>query len=252
MADQRKPDPGETQVFSRDEHRIQEQFWNETSAMVLAEADDDMRSMKVAWIGALIFHFILFITVFPSMGGTDFVAKQDDTVVIKRYKPPTPPKEQPKKKIIKKSASRVPIPDPTPDEPEPIVAEEVEFIEDTEVPVDTDFVVGMPSGGPPVIDQGPMRVGGDIQAPERIHYIAPDYPELARRARLEGFVILQAVIDKQGDVKNVEVLRGLGLGLDVAAMDAVQQWKYTPTFYSGRPVEVILTVNVIFTLIQNP
>ncbi len=120
------------------------------------------------------------------------------------------------------------------------------------MPVDTDFVVGMPSGGPPVIDQGPMRVGGDIQEPERIVYVAPEYPELARRARMEGFVILQAVIDKQGNVMDVEVLRGLGLGLDVAAQDAVKQWKYTPTFYNGRPVEVLLTVNVVFQLIQNP
>lgn len=252
MADQKKPQAGETQVFSREEHQLQEKFWTETSAMVTAEADDDTRSLKVAWIGALIFHFVLFITVFPSMGGQEFEAEKRDAVVIKRYKPPTPPKEQPKKKIIKKSASRVPIPDPTPDEPEPIVAEEVEFIEDTDMPVDTEFFVGMPSGGPPIIDQGPMRVGGDIQAPEKIFNVDPVYPELARRARMEGFVILQAVIDRQGDVKEVEIIRGLGLGLDVAALDAVKQWKYTPTFYNGRPVEVILTVTVIFQLIQNP
>jgi protein TonB len=252
MADPKKPQPGETQVFSRGETQIQEKFWDETSAMVTAEADEDTQSMKVAWIGALIFHFLLFITVFPSMVGQDVVAEAREAVVIKRYKPPTPPKEQPKKKVIKKSASRVPIPDPTPDEPEPIVSEEIEFVEDLDVPVDTDFIVGVPTGGPPVIDQGPMRVGGDVQEPERIHYVAPEYPELARRARMEGFVILQAIIDKQGNVVNVEILRGLGLGLDVSAESAVKQWKYTPTYYNGRPVEVILTVNVVFQLIQNP
>jgi len=251
MAD-KKPQPGETQVLSRNGEKIQEEFWSETSAMVMAEANEDSRSMKVAWMGALVFHFLLFITVFPSVGGTTFEAEERDVTVVKRYKPPTPPKEQPKKKVVKKSASRVPIPDPTPDEPEPIVAEEVEFVEDIDVPVDTDFVVGMPSGGPPVIDQGPMRVGGDIQPPELLHRVNPEYPELARRARMEGFVILQAVIDKQGNVKDVEVLRGLGLGLDVAAMDAVKQWVYTPTTYNGRPVEVILTVNVVFQLIQTP
>jgi protein TonB len=248
MAD---PQKGETKVFSRDEHKIQETYWRESSAMVMAEANEDTQSMKVAWIGALIFHFLLFITVFPSMGGTEFVAEEREAVVIKRYKPPTPPKEQPKKKVVKKTASRVPIPDPTPDEPEPIVAEEVEFVEDLDMPVDTDFVVGAPTGGPPVIDQGPMRVGGDIQEPERIHYVNPVYPELARRARMEGAVILQATIDTQGNVKDVEMLRPLGLGLDVAAMDAVKQWKYTPTFYNGRPVEVLLTVTVVFELIQD-
>ncbi len=243
-------DQGKTQVFSRDEKKIQEHFWDETSAMSLAEVDEDRQSIKMAWIGALIFHFLLFITVFPSVGGTTFEAEQRDVVVVKRYKPPTPPKEQPKKKVVKRTATRVPIPDPTPDEPEPIVAEEVEFVEDTDVPIDTDFVVGMPAGGPPIIDTGPMRVGGDIQEPEKIVHVNPEYPELARRDRLDGFVMLQATIDKQGNVTDLEVLRGLGLGLDAAAQDAVRQWKYTPTFYNGRPVEVILTVTVIFQLIQ--
>ncbi len=243
-------DQSETQVFSRDKTKLQEHFWDETSAMNLAEVDEDRQSIKMAWIGALIFHFLLFITVFPSVGGTAFEAEEREAVVIKRYKPPTPPKEQPKKKVVKKTAARVPIPDPTPDEPEPIVAEEVEFVEDTDVPIDTDFVVGMPAGGPPIIDLGPMRVGGDIQEPEKIVHVNPEYPELARRARLDGFVMLQATIDKQGNVTDLEILRGLGLGLDDAAEDAVRQWKYTPTFYNGRPVEVILTVTVIFQLIQ--
>jgi len=221
----------------------------ENASLSLMRVDaGDVRSMKVAWIGALVFHFLLFITVFPSMGGESFVAEQRDTVVIKRYKPPTPPKEQPKKKVVKKSASRVPIPDPTPDEPEPIVAEEVEFVDDIDVPVDTDFVVGMPTGGPPVIDQGPMRVGGDIQRPEKIIDVPPVYPELARRARKEGFVVLEAVIDKQGNVKDVSVLRPDALGLTEAAEAAVLQWKYTPTYYNGRPIEVVLTVTVQFQL----
>jgi hypothetical protein len=64
------PKKGETEVFSRDVHAIQETYWRESSAMVLAEANEDTQSMKVAWIGALIFHCLLFITVFPSMGGT--------------------------------------------------------------------------------------------------------------------------------------------------------------------------------------
>ena len=93
-----------------------------------------------------------------------------------------------------------------------------------------------------------MRVGGDIQAPERIHYVAPEYPELARRARLGGIVILQATINREGGVSDVEVLRGLGLGLDEAAIAAVTQWMYTPTFYNGRPVEILLTVTVQFQL----
>ncbi|MFQ5744822.1 MAG: energy transducer TonB [Acidobacteriota bacterium] len=211
---------------------------------------DDKQSMKVAWIGALIFHFLLFIAVFPEVGGIVAETQQREAVVIKRYKPPEPPKEQPKKKVTRKKTARVPIPDPTPDEPEPIVSEEVEFVDTEMVPTTSDFVVGIPKGGPPVVDQGPMRVGGDVQAPEKILDVAPEYPELARRARLAGVVILEAVIDRQGNVKDVKILRGLGLGLDKAAVAAVSQWKYSPTYYNGRPVEVILTVTVQFQLVQ--
>lgn len=210
---------------------------------------EDPKPMKVAWIAALVFHFALFLIVFPELGGIEAQEEAREAVVIKRYKPPEPPKQQPEKKVVKKKTSRVPIPDPTPDDPEPIVEEAVEYIETDDEVADTEFMMaGPPAGGPPVIDQGPMRVGGDIQAPDKIHHVPPEYPELARRARLSGVVILEATIDREGNVINVNVLRGLGLGLDEAARSAVQQWKYTPTFYNGRPVEVLLTVTVQFTL----
>lgn len=217
-------------------------------ALASAIVREDPKPFKVAWIVAILFHFVLFVAVFPEFGSSDIVEEQREAVVIKRYKPPEPPKEQPKKKVIKRKTMRVPIPDPTPDEPEPIVEEEVEYIETEQEQVDTEFLVGGPVGGPPVIDQGPMRVGGEIEPPTRIHYVQPAYPELARRARLQGVVILEAIIDKEGNVRDVKVLRGLGLGLDEAAVQAVSQWKYTPTFYNGRPVEVILTVTVQFQL----
>lgn len=220
----------------------------ETLALQSALTEESGSEMKVAWLAAIIFHFALFVVVFPEFGSTETFEETKETVVIKRYKPPEPPKEQPKKKVVKKKTARVPIPDPTPDDPEPIVEEDVEYIEMEEEVADTDFLMGGPVGGPPVIDQGPMRVGGDIQAPERIHYVAPEYPELARRARLGGIVILQATIDREGAVKDVELLRGLGLGLDEAAIAAVSQWMYTPTFYNGRPVEILLTVTVQFQL----
>jgi protein TonB len=217
-------------------------------ALAAAVEQEDSSSLKVAWIAAIMFHFALFLVVFPEFGSTETFEEQRDTVVIKRYKPPEPPKEQPKKKVVKKKTARVPIPDPTPDDPEPIVEEDVEYIETEEEVADTTFDFGGPVGGPPVIDQGPMRVGGEIQAPEKLVHVNPQYPELARRARLSGIVILEATIDREGNVVGVNVLRGLGLGLDEAAVNAVSEWKYTPTFYNGRPVEVLMTVTVQFQL----
>jgi protein TonB len=217
-------------------------------ALASAIMTEDKKPLKVAWISALVIHFALFLAVFPEFGGAAVEEEARQAVVIKRYKPPEPPKQQPEKKVVKKKTARVPIPDPTPDDPEPIVEENVEYVETEMETADTEFMVGGPVGGPPVIDQGPMRVGGEIQAPERIVYVPPNYPELARRARLAGVVILEATIDRDGAVTNVNVLRGLGLGLDEAAVNAVSQWMYTPTFYNGRPVEVLLTVTVQFQL----
>ena len=108
MAEQNQP--GEMTKSSPGQAGGQVEFWQETAAMSMAEADADKQSMKVAWLGALIFHFLLFITVFPSMGGMAFEAEEREAVVINRYKPPTPPKEQPKQKVVKKTASRVSIP----------------------------------------------------------------------------------------------------------------------------------------------
>ena len=210
--------------------------------------EQDRQPFKVAWISALIVHFLLFVTVFPELGTSEVESEEREAVVIKRYKPPEPPKQQPEKKVVKRRTSRVPIPDPTPDDPEPIMEENVEYVETEIENPDVEFLVGAPPSGPPVIEQGPMRVGGEIQAPELINRVNPGYPELARRARLEGVVILEAIIDQQGSVRDVNILRGLGLGLDESAVDAVSQWQYTPTFYNGRPVEVLLTVTVQFQL----
>jgi len=100
-------------------------------------------------------------------------------------------------------------------------------------------------------EDGPRRLGGSIEEPQRIRYVPPEYPELARRARLEGVVVLRIVIDEQGRVEDAEVLRPLGLGLDEAAVEAVRQWRYTPTRYNGRPVELVLTVTVQFELLDS-
>ena len=75
----------------------------------------------------------------------------------------------------------------------------------------------------------------------------PVYPPHARSARVEGSVILEAVIGPTGRVTDAKVLRSAPL-LDEAAMEAVLQWEYTPTLLNGVPVPVIMTVTVNFTL----
>lgn len=95
--------------------------------------------------------------------------------------------------------------------------------------------------------RAPVRVGTGVRAPQKIHHVAPKYPELAVRAHVDGVVILEALIAEDGSVRDVKVLRSKAL-LDAAAIDAVRQWRFTPTLLNGTPVPVIMTVTVTFNL----
>jgi TonB family protein len=99
--------------------------------------------------------------------------------------------------------------------------------------------------------QEPIRVGGNVQAPERVKYVAPLYPAEAASARVTGIVILEAIVDPTGSVSDARVLKSIPV-LDQAALDAVKQWRYTPTTLNGVPVPVILTVTVNFSLSDTP
>lgn len=111
--------------------------------------------------------------------------------------------------------------------------------------------VGAPGGlgepPPPPQPPAPRRVGGVIEAPTRVTYAAPAYPAIAQSARIEGTVVLEATINAQGVVETVTVLRSIPM-LDRAAVEAVRQWRYTPTRLNGQAIPVIMTVTVTFSL----
>jgi len=96
--------------------------------------------------------------------------------------------------------------------------------------------------------RAPIRVGGgDLQAPALLYRAEPVYPDLAVRSRVEGVVILEATVDREGRIEEVRVLRSLPL-LDRAALDAVRQWRYSPLLLNGKPERFVLTVVVSFRL----
>jgi len=93
-----------------------------------------------------------------------------------------------------------------------------------------------------------VRVGGDVKEPIKLTHVNPVYPEEAKSQKAAGTVILEAVIATDGSVTAVEVLRGVHVLLDEAAVRAVTQWKYRPTELNGEPVELLITVTVTFTV----
>jgi protein TonB len=210
------------------------------------EYEKDRKNMRIAIIGAVIVHIIFFLIQVPEIIAQPEEAKKTKVYVVQqvRFKPP-PPKQQ--QDIPKQRAKKVPIPDPTPDEPEPIRLPDDIDQPEIDMP-DTDIIFGIPEGPPPAEPEGPIRVGGDVAPPVKITSPPPQYTEIARKARVQGVVIVEAIIDKQGNVTNVKILKGLPMGLDTAAADAVKKWRFEPATLNGKPVAVIYNLTVNFRL----
>ncbi len=106
----------------------------------------------------------------------------------------------------------------------------------------------LPAAPPPALNR-PLRLS-HMSEGDLIHKIQPTYPALARSARIQGIVVLQAVISKQGTIENVTVLTGHPL-LIPAAIAAVRQWRYRPYILNNEPVEVETQITVNFSLAGN-
>jgi TonB family protein len=94
----------------------------------------------------------------------------------------------------------------------------------------------------------PVKATTGMQEAKLLERTAPVYPELAKMARIEGTVTVEALISKDGTIKRVRVLQARGMGLEEAVVKAVKQWRYETTVLNGEPVEVITIINVVFKL----
>src|SRR5437660_594072 len=181
--------------------------------------------------------------------------------------PPPPPAAAPVKvvKVIQTDIVNGALRTPTK------IPEKVQMIKEEEAPapvMSTGGVVGGVPGGVPggqmggviggIISSTPMavpkvatpqrvRVSSGVSSGLLVRKVQPVYPPLARQARIQGKVLLQAVISKDGSIENLHLINGHPM-LTQAAMGAVKQWKYKPYLLNGEPVEVETQVEVNFTL----
>ncbi|HMK30091.1 MAG TPA: energy transducer TonB [Terriglobales bacterium] len=183
--------------------------------------------------------------------------------------PPPPPAAVPQVKVVKVQSDILNGQLRTPTK----IPEKVQMIKEEEAPppmMASGGVVGGVPGGVPGGSMGGV-IGGiigstgttaavpKVATPQRvrvsqgvsegllIHKVVPQYPPLARQARIQGAVVLQAVIGKDGAIQNLRLISGHPM-LAPAAIDAVKQWRYKPYFLNGEPVEVDTQITVNFNL----
>lgn len=219
------------------------------------------RGVTVTTSIAIHVALVLLIVVIPLVGGVSLPSAMSrmDAFVAPPELPPPPAAQPPA------AAARV---SPVNPNAAPLVAPDT-IAPEVELPPAAG-VVSMPGGLPigagvgvpgalpnigtvaiappsPPEDRKPVRAGGKVQFPKRVHFVEPVYPQIAVAARVDGTVFLEATIDESGNVVNMRVLRGHPL-LDAAAKEAVAKWRYSPTTLNGVRVPIIMTVTVTFTL----
>jgi periplasmic protein TonB len=218
-------------------------------------------SLQVALIGVLVLLPLLFTEALPKTQLMTFL------VAPPPPPPPPPPPAATPIKIVKQIQTDIingQLRTPTK------IPEKVQMIKEEEAPppiASTGVVGGVPGGMPGgqlggviggIISSTPMAVP-KVATPQRVRVsqgvtqglvirkIQPTYPPLARQARIQGQVVLQAEISKDGAIQNLHLISGHPM-LAPAAIEAVKQWRYKPYFLNGEPVEVETQITVNFSL----
>jgi len=173
--------------------------------------------------------------------------------------PPTPPPIAEQEEIVMEEiiqTKQIETPPPPPRPPVPVEVPDDEIIEDELIELDAELDLGdvfeLPPPPPPkedeeqffiVVEQMPQLIGGLKKLQSQVYY-----PEMARRAGIEGRVTVQFIVNEKGQVENPRVIRGIGGGCDEVALEAVSKAKFVPGLQRGRPVKVQYSLPIVFRL----
>jgi len=199
-----------------------------------------------------------FMTVFLLTFGTSALLRHrshETSVVVVPYRelaaPPPLTQNEPPPQVqvaVPITPPTVGVAVPVPDAeapPEQTIASQEEIAQSTPgVATEGDLVVA-----PPAEDELP-KLGDYVyveELPEAVTKVSPDYPDLARSANVDGTVLVQALVGKDGRVKDAKVVKSIAM-LDAAAVAAVKQWVFKPALSNNKPVAVWVAVPVRFTL----
>ncbi len=210
-------------------------------------------------VGVLVLYPLIYTNALPKAQLMTFLAAPPPPPP-----PPPPPAPAPPKIVIHRVSLKDLMKAPT------VIPKQIKMIKDQPEPSNAGVVGGVPGGvpggsggvlggllggmGAPPPPPPPkaavpsrIRVGGQVEAAKAIYRPMPQFPPLARMARIQGTVRLEAVISKDGTIQDLKVIQGHPL-LVQSALAAVRQWRYEPTLLNGVPVEVVTEIDVNFTL----
>ena len=263
--------PGGNRKPERPQQRTEPQIQDTFLKAMLELPSQHERRNPLEWVFSLIFHAALIaaliITPLYFTQAIDLKALQNTWLVVPP--PPAPPPPAAPAVHVVKAVTRLiqagKLTAPT------VIPKQVAIIKEAALPPDTDggVVGGVPGGipggqvggvlggiiggsvssisAPPPPMKRILRVGGNVKAPRRTYAGEMVYPFLAKQAKIQGDVVIDAVIDEQGNVVQARVVSGPGL-LVPTALDTVTKWKYEPSYLDGNPVSVEMHVVVHFTL----
>ena len=249
---------------------------------IFAKDVSGRRPLMVAAILAFLFHLFLILIVWPHLGANQLPMTPDKFVIKQLARPaklegfagrPVAPPPKPKPVVPKPKPKFVPIPDPTPNLPEPIrrvAAELPRVLEELSIDLSVGEIEAPPGppsrGGRGLGDQGRglgrqgpgdgagrgrgiFQVGGDVSMPVLLIKTIPSYTDQAIKAKVQGVVLLRGIVRSNGKVDTLSVVRGLGYGLEENAIrEIASKWKFRPGMRNGQSVDVWATIEVTFNL----
>ena len=222
---------------------MEREVWAEDKLVETFLKEEDPQEMRRAILVAVLIHVVLLLVTFPTWTSNWERENNEEVVYLTSYVPPPQTEVKPKVQQVEK-VKKIPLPDPTPDEPEPIREPDPE--PEPPLPPNAKILFGMPKG-PPAPQA--LRVGaGGIGQLKVIKRVQPDYPILAKKAEVQGLVVLDILVTEEGRVGDVKVLKELPMGLTEAAVTAVKKWELEPATQFGRKVPAWMTVKVTFKL----
>ncbi len=220
--------------------------WNSgLPAMWAMEEEADRRNFKIALLVAIMIHILFLWVVFPAGSspvnhGRTKIEKPRVRIILKAPDEPLPDI------ILKQHIRLIPVPDQDPDGPEPMVS--IRPTAEENMPVD-DFFIDDRVPLPDKIDADTKGLINPVYEMAQLQRNVV-YPPLAVRAGLEGYVIVQAVLNRDATVSDVHVIAGnlSGFGFPEAAKDAVRKLEFKPGIFSGHPVNVVMNLTIHFRL----